>query len=83
MGARYIPEKFKCSTARDVEDALGRAVLKRIRQLGLTAAELKQTYPSIRLGHLRKLENDEPLGYRMSCALLEATGLDVDFEVAA
>lgn len=78
MAARYIPQKFKCATAVEIEEALGRAVLARVRQLGLAPNEIAKTYPSVRLGHLRKLENGETLGYRMSCAILEATGGNVE-----
>lgn len=74
MAARYIPKPYKCATAEEVEYALSRAAEKRIKQLGLTAAELKRPYPSIRLDHIRRLDNDGTLGYRMSCAILEATG---------
>jgi len=83
MAARYIPQKFKCATAHEIEQALGTAALARIKQLGLQAQEIAETYPTIRLGHLRKLENGEQLGFRMTAALLEATGLQVEFAVTA
>ncbi len=78
MAARYIPIKYKCSTAAELEFSLSQAAKKRIHALGLTAAEINQTYPSVRLNHLRMLDNDETLGYRMSCAIIEAIGGEVE-----
>ncbi|WP_142627959.1 hypothetical protein [Rhizobium sp. P007] len=57
MAARYVPQKFKCATAVEIEEALGKSILARVSQLGLTPYEVVKTYPSVRLGDIiRRLE---------------------------
>ncbi|MBB4064061.1 hypothetical protein [Gellertiella hungarica] len=81
MAATYIPEPYKCVTASEIEDAMAAAILDRIEQRGLTAAEISRRYPSIRSGHIAKLQRGDMLGFRMLSALTEAVGLRVNIEV--
>lgn len=78
MAARYIPSRYKCATASNLEHALSRAADRIVKATGLTAAEIKEKYPSIRLHHLRTLDEGEALGIRMSCAIIETLGGNVE-----
>lgn len=78
MAARYIPTPYKCSTAESVEYALSRAADRIIKATGMTAAEIRARYPSIRLHHLRTLDEGDSLRFRMSCAIIETLGGDVE-----
>ncbi|OCW56300.1 hypothetical protein [Hoeflea olei] len=78
MATKYIPKPWKCSTAENFEYDLSRAADRIVKATGLTAAEIQQTYPSIRPYHLRALDNGETLGIRMAFAIIETLGGDVE-----
>lgn len=78
MATRYIPKRWKCSTADGFEYDLSRAADRIVKATGLTAAEIQQVYPSIRPYHLRALDNGEKLGIRMAFAIIESLGGEVE-----
>lgn len=78
MAGRYIPKRYKCVTATDFEEALSRAADGVVKASGLTAAQIRERYPSIRLHHLRTLDEGDVLKFRMSCAIIETLGGGVE-----
>lgn len=78
MAARYIPTPYKCATASKVEEALSRAADGIVKATGLTSPQIKAIYPSIRLHHLRSLDEGETIGFKMACAIIETLGGEVE-----
>jgi hypothetical protein len=83
MATCYVPDAYKCVTAREIEDVLTAAIVEHIDRRRLTSADISKRYPSIRLEHIAKLRRGEPLGFRMLSAISEAIGLKVNVQVAA
>lgn len=83
MATCYVPDVYKCVTAREIEDVLTTAIIEQIDHRRLTSVDIRKRYPSIRLEHIAKLRRGEPLGFRMLAAISEAIGLRVDLKVAA
>jgi len=83
MATCYVPDAYKCVTAREIEDVLTMAIVEHIDRRSLTSAEIRKRYPSIRLEHVAKLRRGEPLGFRMLSAISEAIGLRVNLQVSA
>lgn len=83
MATCYIPEKYKCVTAAEIETVLSDAIVEQLNRRNLTSADISKRYPSIRLEHIAKFRRGEPLGFRMLAAISEAIGLRVDLKVAA
>lgn len=78
MTTRYIPRRWKCSTAERFEHDLSRAADRIVKATQLTAAEIQRTYPSIRPHHLRALDDGGTLGIRMAFAIIETLGGEVE-----